>query len=191
MGRKSEYINKLNNRDTQSFRLLYFAHHVPRSLLLATDSRLRSYEKQGLVQKCVSISTNETIYKCTDKGRSFIGKLDGFQGHKPYVNANSSEHNSLLAYHIANLPTHLQEQWHSERDLHDIYQNRLEELRYTDYERWEQLSKMTASSCDGGIITESHIELVEIITNHYNQTMLEQKEVFSQVLSANINFYHT
>ena len=98
MSRKSQYITKLNNRDIQSLRLLYFAHHIPRSLMKASDSRLRSYEKQGLVEKCVSISTNEAIYKCTDKGRSFIGKLDGFQGHKPYINANSSEHNSLLAY---------------------------------------------------------------------------------------------
>ena len=191
MSRKSQYITKLNNRDIQSFRLLYFAHHIPRSLMKASDCRLRSYEKQGLVEKCVSISTNEAIYKCTDKGRSFIGKLDGFQGHKPYINANSSEHNSLLAYHIANLPQHQQEKWHSERDLHDMYQNRLDELRHTDYERWEQLSKLSASACDGGVITESHIELVEVITDHYNQTMLEEKEVFSQVLSANLTFYHT
>ena len=191
MSRKSQYINKLNNRDIQSFRLLYFAHHIPRSLMKASDSRLRSYEKQGLVEKCVSISTNEVIYKCTDKGRSFIGKLDGFRGHKPYINANASEHNSILAYRIANLPQYQQEQWYSERDLHDMYQNRLDELRHTDYERWEQLSKLSASACDGGVITESHIELVEVITDHYNQTMLEEKEVFSQVLSANLTFYHT
>lgn len=191
MSRKSQYINKLNNRDIQSFRLLYFAHHIPRSLMKSSDSRLRAYEKQGLVEKCVSLSTNEIIYKCTDKGRSFIGKLDGFQGHKPYINANSSEHNSLLAYHIANLTQQQQEQWHSERDLFDIYQSKLEEMRHTDYDRWEQLSKLPASSCDGGIVSESHIELIEITTDHYNQTMLEEKEVFSQVLSANLSFYHT
>ena len=191
MSRKSQYINKLNNRDIQSFRSLYFAHHIPRSLMKSSDSRLRAYEKQGLVERCVSLSTNEIIYKCTDKGRSFIGKLDGFQGHKPYINANSSEHNSLLAYHIANLTQQQQEQWHSERDLFDMYQSKLEEMRHTDYDRWEQLSKLPASSCDGGVVSESHIELIEITTDHYNQTMLEEKEVFSQVLSANLSFYHT
>ncbi len=191
MARKSEYITKLNNRDIQSFRLLYFAHHIPRSLMKASDNRIRSYEKQGLVEKCVSISSNETIYKCTDKGRKFIGKLDGFRGHKPYINANSSEHNSLLAQQIASLPQQLQEKWYSERDLHDLYQNKLEELKLTDYDKWEQLSKMQASACDGGIITESHIELIEITTDHYSQTDIELKEVFSQVLSANINYFHT
>lgn len=191
MARKSQYITKLNNRDIQSFRLLYFAYHIPRQLMRASDSRLRAYEKQGLVEKCVSIGTGEAIYKCTDKGRAFIGKLDGFKGHKPYINANSSEHNALLAHTIANLPQQQQEQWYSERDLWDMFQSRMAEIKYTDYDRWEQYSKMNISPCDGGVVGGEKIELVEIITNHYGQTEIASKEAFSEVLNANVNFYHT
>ena len=191
MARKSQYITKLNNRDIQSFRLLYFAHHVPRRLRRASDSRLRAYEKQGLVEKCVSIGTGEAIYKCTDKGRAFIGKLDGFKGHKPYINANSSEHNALLAHTIASLPQQQQESWCSERDLWDMFQIKMAEMRNADYDRWEQYSKLNISACDGGVVCDGKIELVEIITNHYGQTEITSKEAFSEVLNANLNFYHT
>ncbi len=191
MSRKAEYITKLNNRDIQSFRLLYFAHHIPRSLMKASDSRLRAYEKQGLVERCVSLSTNETIYRCTDKGRNYIGKLDTFRGHKPYINANCPEHNCLLAYQIASLPQQLQEKWYSERDLYDMYKNTLDEMKQYDNDRWEQFNKLTASTCDGGVVLEHSIELVEIITNHYGDADIEAKEVFSEVLSANINYFHT
>ena len=191
MGRKSQFINKLNNRDIQAFRLLFYAHHVPRSLMKATDSRLRSYEKQGLVEKCISANTGETIYKCTDKGRTFIGKLDGFAGHKPYMNANSSEHNSLLAQQIASLPEQLQANWYSERDLWGMYQDRLEEMRINDYERWEEMSKANASACDGGVVVGGELVLVEIITNHYGEIELESKENFASCLGVGVNYFHT
>lgn len=191
MGRKSAYISKINNRDTQSFRLLYFAHHVPRNLLLATDSRLRAYEKQGLVEKCISVNTGETIYKCTDKGRTFIGKLDSFAGHKPYLNANSSEHNILLAQQIHSLPEHLQSQWYSERDVWDMFQARMEELKEADYDRWQEYSQLPVSSCDGGVMLESGIELVEIITDHYGNAEIQEKETVAMVLNADINYFHT
>lgn len=191
MSRKSQYINSINNRDIQSFRLLFYAHHVPRSLMRASDSRLRSYEKQGLVEKCVSIGTGEAVYKCTDKGRNFIGKLDGFAGHKPYLNANSSEHNCLLAQQIASLPDNLQAGWYSERDLWGMYQDRLDEIRQSDYDRWEELSRANASAVDGGVVVGGEMVLVEVISEHYNSIALESKENFATVLGTGVHYFHT
>ena len=188
MPRIPKDIQHISERDTKAFRLLWNTEHSPRHLLDLTEHRIKTLERQGLVDKCRDINGNEII-RCTVKGRDYIGKLPDFQERKPYVSSTATAHNCELARIYSTLSPDQQEHWRTERELADLYEQRMEELRYSDYDRWREYENREWSSCDGAIVSDSgEVEqIIEVITNNYGD--LEIKVICSEVLNAPIEFY--
>ena len=188
MPRQPNPILHISFRDINALRMLWCVEHAPKELLNLTDSRITTLCKLGYVQKCKNLN-NSDIIRCTDKGRKFISKLPSFENRRAYVSSFAPEHNIKLAYIYASLSYEQQLHWATEHELAGMYRDRLDELRYTDYDRWKELIDRPWSPADGGLVSEAGEleQAIEVITNHYGD--LEVKETFAQVMSSPIEYY--
>lgn len=191
MGRRASYINHIAERDMDAFRLLWNCQHVPRELLKVSDNRIESYRKQGIIDICKN-KDNETIIRCNTKGHKYLSKLDEFKDRKPYQSPTAAVHNIKLAETYSKLSREEQQNWRTEKELRELYNERLEELRTHDHDRWERIRDITASAADGGIVINGEIQMVyEITTGTYGQAELEAHEAFVQVMECSASYIHT
>lgn len=187
MPRSSVGIRHVNERDMEAFRVLWNCQHIERAKLPLTDNRLKVYEKQGLIDRCRD-TNDKQIIRCTAKGRKYISKLPEFAGRKPYISHTATAHNCRLAEAYLSLTPEQQRNWRTERELSDLYHERLADLWQHDYDRWCELREREWSSCDGGVVEgEQVIMLVEVITENY--TTLELKEAYGEVMNTPITYY--
>ena len=190
MGRRSNYINHISERDMDAFRILWNCQHVPRELLKISDNRLESYRKQGIVDVCKN-KDNETIIRCNAKGHKYLSKLDEFKDRKPYQSPTATAHNVKLAETYSSLSREEQQAWRTEKELREFYNSRLEEIRTHDHDRWEQLRDTPAAAPDGGIVISGEIQIIyEIVTGTYGQAELEAHEAFIQVMGVEASYIH-
>lgn len=191
MGRRASYLNHISEKDIDAFRALWNCQHVPRDLLRVSDNRLESYRKQGIIDICRN-TKNETVIRCTPKGHKYLSKLDEFQGRKPYQSPTAAQHNMRLAQVFTSLSKEEQQAWRTEKELRDLYNERLEELRTHDHDRWERVHDIAASASDGGIVVNGEIQMLyEIVTGTYGEAELAAHETFVQVMEAEAAYVHT
>lgn len=191
MGRRSSYISHISEKDYEAFRILWNCQHIPKELMPISNNRIESYRKQGIIDICKN-KNNETIIRCTDKGYKYISKLDDFRDRKPYKSTTAAEHNCKLAQIYSQLTKEEQLAWRTEKELKDMYNERLEELRDRDAGRWEQLRNITVSASDGGVVINSEIQMLyEVVTGTYGQAELEAHEAFVQAMEATATYEHT
>lgn len=191
MPRQRKGIAHINERDMAAFRILFFCHHAPRSLLPVTDSRLKIYEKMGIIERCRDLDNNEIIRR-SSQGKKYFSKLPELADRKAYNGYTAAIHNCKLAEVYSSLTPEQQSRWHTEREIADLYQQRLDELRYTDFDRWRELvDKPQYSPTDAAIINEDgEVEvLIEITTGNYELERICEKEACASVLQAPINYY--
>jgi len=189
MPRIREDIKHISQRDIDAFTMLWNTHHAPRELLDISDNRLKTYEHQGLIDRCRSLDGKEVI-RCTEKGRQYIGKLPEFAGRRPYSSPTATTHNCELAEIFKRLSPEQRENYRTEQEVADMYKEQMEHLREHDHDRWEQLREREWSPPDGAIVSDSGIEqMIEIVTENYSGSDLEIKLVCSEVLNAPIEFY--
>lgn len=190
MGRRANYINHIAERDIDAFRMLWNCQHVPRELLRVSDNRIESYRKQGIIDVCKN-KDNQTIIRCNVKGHKYLSKLDEFKDRKPYQSPTAANHNIKLAETYSKLSREEQQAWRTEKELRELYNERMEELRTHDHDRWEQLRDKPASASDGGVVINGEIQMIyEVITGTYGQAELEAHEAFVQVMECSASYIH-
>ena len=187
MPRKAK-IAHISERDRAAFRMLWNVQHIPRNLLNLSDNRLKTYLQQGLVERCFNVKGEEIIC-CTKKGRTYIAKLPEFWDRKPYASSHAAKHNCELARIYSTLTPEQQINWRTEKEVAELYNDRMDELRERDYDRWCYYMEREYSPCDCMILDASGgvEQLIEVYTNNYGE--LDVKITCSEVLEAPLNFY--
>ena len=187
MGRKAHYINHVSDRDIEAFRILFNCQHVPRDLLRISDNRLESYRKEGIITVCRTLENNQPVIKFTDKGYSYIKKLDDFKGRVPYKSTTAAQHNMKLAEIYSKLSREDQLNWKTEKELNLYYNERMEYLREHEHDRYEELRDLKVSTADGGVVVSGQVTMLyEIVTGSYGQAELEAHEAYAEVLDTQI-----
>lgn len=196
MGKK--YIKNFYNRDRLALTSISKCGYCTKEQLkiFIADKRLTNYERDSLVSKEV-FNKNDgeqlVAYRLTNNGRRLIEKQWGVKNH--YI-AQSITHDLGISSKYFSLNEEQRETWKTETEIRQEFEQRLEELRYSDYERYGEVNKMledkliSVPDCAYRLEIDRGIETYfEVITNAYGQAEIEAKERFVEIM--NIKAYET
>lgn len=190
-------IKKFYNRDRLALTTLSkigFINEYHLKYFIA-DKRINSYLKDNLVTKEVfNKNTGEQLiaYKLTKQGKQLLEREWGVKNH---YNSQSVNHDLGISDKYFSLSEQERETWKTETELRQEFEEKLQEIKIIDYERYEEINKMLEekliSTPDGAYVDkETGIETYfEVITNSYGQTEIEAKERFVEIM--NIKAYET
>lgn len=194
-GRKKQYINKLTTKDRdllKAFRNVGYLNqrHIKQEIGLS-DNRLLNFKRDGYIEQCAYLNRQtkemEHVYRLTDKGKKLVStqmNLDNF------YKSSSARHDLALADKYFSLSNADRENWLTESDLRDRFNEHIEKLQdQGEIERAEQLREMlqerTINVPDGAFMKEGQIMFVEIVTNSYGTAELQAKQEFVQEMGVN------
>lgn len=190
-----QYIKNFYNRDRLALTSISRCGHCTTDHLktFIADKRITNYVRDKLVTKEVLNKNNgEQIegYKLTAKGREFIEKEWGIKNN--YI-AQSVNHDVGIANKYFSLTQEERESWKTESELKLEFHERVDELRATDYLRYEEVNKMREDKLIS-VVDSSYVQggaeiYFEVITNSYGQSEIQAKERFIQFM--NIKTYET
>lgn len=183
-------IKNFYNRDRLALTSISKCGHV-RELELKNfiaDKRIHNYVKDNLVTKEVFNKNNGeqlVAYKLTKQGKQLLEREWGVKKH---YNAQSITHDLGISNKYFLLTEAQRETWKTETELREEFEEKLQEIKISDYERYEEINKTLEekliSTPDGGYISETGIEIYfEVITNSYGQTEIEAKEKFVEIMN--------
>nr|WP_027415040.1 hypothetical protein [Aneurinibacillus terranovensis] len=193
-GRKSNYINKLTNKDQNFLKALrnvgYLNQNHIKEHIGLTDKRVVNYERDGLIERCAYLNREtkemEHIWRLTDKGRDLTStqmNLDNF------YKSSSARHDLGLADKYFSLSQSDRDHWLTEADLRDRLYEQIENLQeQREIARAEELREMLQermiSPPDGGCMRGEHMVTFEIITSSYGPAELAAKDEYVQEMGV-------
>ncbi len=192
MGKK--YIKNFMMRDKNALLSISKCGHVSHNQLknYIADSRIKNYERDGLVTKEVFNKSNgEKLvgYKLTGEGRKFVERNYGFDKHQI---AQSLTHDLGISDKYFSLTEQEQSSWRTETELRDQLQEHIDNLRNNEVDRWRELTEMmerreiSVADCSyvqGGVTTT-----YEVVTNSYGRAELQAKEEYGNVMNTSIEY---
>lgn len=190
-----EYIKNFYNRDRLALTSISKCGYCSKQQLntFIADKRITNYIRDGLVTKEVLNKNNGqqiSGYKLTNQGRKLIEKEWGVKNH--YI-AQSVNHDLGISNKYFSLSDLERETWKTETEIRNEFEERLDELRNSDFERYNNINKMVEEkliSVPDCAYIENNIEVyLEIITNSYGQAEIEAKERFIEIMG--IKTYET
>ncbi|MGU8973039.1 hypothetical protein ACEE21_12990 [Clostridium baratii] len=192
-----KYIKNFFYRDEKALMSISRCGHISHNNLreYIAEKRILNYERDGLVTKEVFSKNNgEQLvgYKLTAEGRKFVEREYGFKEHQV---AQSLNHDLGIANIYFSLTQEERDTWKTETQIRDEFEERLQQIRINDYERYKEINKLIEerqiSVVDCSYVDkETEIEnYVEVITNSYGQAEIEAKERFIEIM--NIKSYIT
>ncbi|MEO2601647.1 hypothetical protein [Clostridium butyricum] len=114
-------------------------------------------------------------------------------GVKNHYIAQSVNHDLGISNKYFSLSDSEKETWKTETEIRKEFEEKLEELRNSDFERYNDINKMVeekSMSVPDCAYIENNIEVyLEIITNSYGQAEVEAKERFIEIMD--IKTYET
>lgn len=192
-----KYIKSFFYRDEKALLAVSRCGHISHNNLkeYIAEKRISNYQRDGLVTKEVFSKNNgEQLvgYKLTAEGRKFVEREYGFKEHQI---AQSLSHDLGIAKIYFSLTQEERDSWKTETQIRNEFEERIEEIRINDYDRYEEINKLIEekqiSVVDCSYVDkETGIEnYVEVITNSYGQAEIEAKERFVEIM--NIKSYIT
>ncbi|HCQ5550140.1 TPA: hypothetical protein OLX94_001954 [Clostridioides difficile] len=183
-------IKNLYNRDRLALTSISKCGHVRESELknFIADKRINNYVKDNLVTREVFNKNNGeqlVAYKLTKEGKKLLEREWGVKNH---YNAQSINHDLGISNKYFSLSEDKRETWKTETELRQELEEKLQEIKTIDYERYQEINRMLEekliSTPDGAYIDkETGIETYfEVITNSYGQTEIEAKERFIEIM---------
>ena len=183
-------IKNLYNRDRLALTSISKCGHVRESELknFIADKRINNYVKDNLVTREVFNKNNGeqlVAYKLTKEGKKLLEREWGVTNH---YNAQSINHDLGISNKYFSLSEDKRETWKTETELRQELEEKLQEIKTIDYERYQEINRMLEekliSTPDGAYIDkETGIETYfEVITNSYGQTEIEAKERFIEIM---------
>lgn len=185
-----KYIKNFFYRDEKALlsvsRCGYVSHNNLKEYI--AEKRILNYVRDGLVTKeSFSKNNGEQLigYKLTADGRKFVEREYGFKYHQI---AQSLNHDLGISNRYFSLSQEERDTWKTETQIRQEFEERLEEIRLNDYERYDEINKLIddrkISIVDCSYVDkESGIEnYVEIITNSYGQAEIESKERMVEIM---------
>lgn len=158
-----------------------------------SNSRLKNFVREGLIKQVSypsgrhgQIQSNR-CYAFTKKGKSFVKDKYGIMR---VQNASAMEHNCKVAECICNLEKAEIDTIKSEWDVREMWESRLDELRGSERDYWEEkLSGGNLSAVDvvytstGGTVCG-----IEVTTSNYGEAEIEEKEACGELLQMEISY---
>lgn len=190
-----EYIKNFYNRDRLALTSMSKCGYCSKQQLntFIAEKRITNYIRDGLVNKEVLNKNNgQQIngYKLTSQGRKLIEKEWGVKNHYIFQSVN---HDLGISNKYFSLSDSERETWKTETEIRKEFEEKLEELRNSDFERYNDINKMMEEksiSVPDCAYIENNIEVyLEIITNSYGQAEIEAKERFIEFMD--IKTYET
>lgn len=183
-------IKNLYNRDRLALTSISRCGHVKEAQLknFIADKRISNYIKDNLITKEVFNKNNGeqlVAYKLTKQGKQLLEREWGVKNH---YNAQSVNHDLGISNKYFSLSEKERETWKTETELRQELEEKLQEIKTIDYERYQEINRMLEekliSTPDGAYIDkETGIETYfEVITNSYGQTEIEAKERFVETM---------
>lgn len=183
-------IKNLYNRDRLALTSISKCGHVRESELknFIADKRINNYVKDNLVTREVFNKNNGeqlVAYKLTKEGKKLLEREWGVKNH---YNAQSINHDLGISNKYFSLSEDKRETWKTETELRQELEEKLQEIKTIDYERYQEINRMLEekliSTPDAAYIDkETGIETYfEVITNSYGQTEIEAKERFIEIM---------
>lgn len=190
-------IKNLYNRDRLALTSISKCGHVRESELknFIADKRINNYLKDNLVTREVFNKNNGeqlVAYKLTKDGKKLLERQWGVKSH---YNAQSINHDLGISNKYFSLSEDRRETWKTETELRQEFEEKLQEIKIIDYERYKEINKMLEekliSTPDGAYVDrETGIETYfEVITNSYGEEEIQAKERFVEIM--NIKSYQT
>ena len=184
-------IKNLYNRDRLALTSISKCGHVRESELknFIADKRINNYLKDNLVTREVFNKNNGeqlVAYKLTKEGKKLLEREWGVKNH---YNAQSINHDLGISNKYFSLNEDKRETWKTETELRQEFEEKLQEIKIIDYERYEEINKMLEekliSTPDGAYVDrETGIETYfEVITNSYGEEEIQAKERFVEIMN--------
>ena len=189
-----KYIKNFMMRDKNALLIISKCGNVGHNELknFVADSRIKNYERDGLVEKEVFNKTNgEQLvgYKLTGEGRKFVEKNYGFKEHQI---AQSLVHDLGISNKYFCLTEQEQSSWQTETQLRYQLQEEVDRLRNFEVDRWRELTEMMErkelSVPDCSYVQGGMVITYEVITNSYGRTEIQAKEEYANVMGASIEY---
>lgn len=186
-----KYIKNFFYRDEKCLLSISFCGHISHDNAreFIAEKRISNYIRDGLVTKEVFSKNNgEQLvgYKLTAEGRKFVEREYGFKEHQI---AQSLNHDLGIANIYFSLSQEERDTWKTETQIRNEFEERIEEIRLNDYERYEEINKLIEAR-QISIIDCSYIDketgienYTEVITNSYGQAEIEAKERFIEIMN--------
>lgn len=171
-------------RDKDFTRCLSHAGYMRKSQALdmgMNKSRLNTYQSEGYVDKMYVYNTEtkspEECFFLTDKGRNLATNMMGIES---FYRSNGVKHDARLAEEYQKLSLEEQRSWLTEKDLRQMYDDRMENLGVT-------VKDSSISPGDGAYVgSDGQLMIIEIVTDNYGKAEVQAKEDFAQALGAQI-----
>lgn len=183
-------IKNFYNRDRLALISISKCGHVRKSELknFIADKRINNYVKDNLVTREVFNKNNGeqlVAYKLTKQGKQLIEREWGVKNH---YNAQSINHDLGISNKYFSLTEEQRETWKTETELGQGLEERLQEIKISDYERYEEINKMleekliSTPDCSYEIETGFE-EIFEVITNSYSEVQIQSKLNFIEIMN--------
>lgn len=183
-------IKNFYNRDRLALTSISKCGHVRESELknFIADKRISNYVKDNLVTREVFNKNNGeqlVAYKLTKQGKQLIEREWGVKNH---YNAQSINHDLGISNKYFSLTEEQRETWKTETELKQELEERLQEIKISNYERYEEINKMLEakliSTPDCSYEIETGIEeIFEVITNSYSEVDIQCKLNFIEIMN--------
>ncbi|MEG2848177.1 MAG: hypothetical protein RR904_05365 [Bacilli bacterium] len=191
-----KYIKNLFERDKDMFHMLNKcgnADHDQMKQIGLSERRIKDMQREKLIEKTYYSQSkqdekNIKAYQLTDKGKSLIEREYGLANHNQSV---SVRHNIDVANKYLNLEKEERETVLNERELRDMFLEKLEEIRDHDQERYdqlyEQLEQGQISMPDIAYTSVEGVQMAfETVTDNYGNAEIQAKEEACTVLELNL-----
>lgn len=176
-------------------RVGYLDSKMIKENLQIADRRIKNFERDGYIEK-VSYLNKETknaefSFRLTEKGKNLCSNQLSMES---FYRSSSPAHDLGLAQTYFSVKEELRENWITENQFRDMFQQYMDKLEAHDYSRWQELNNLweekLISPPDGGYVTNTGIVIaIEVVTSSYGKEEIQAKETFTETLKIEYNQY--
>ena len=189
-------IRVFKARDKDFNRCLSHAGYVRKTQAIEmgmNKSRLNTYKAEGYIDRMYVYDKltkmDEECFFLTDKGRNLVTDMMGIDS---FYRSNGVKHDARLAEEYQKLTLEQQRSWLTEKDLREVFQDRMQELRDQGHglkamELERKMKSGLISPGDGAYVgLDGQVMIIEIITGNYGKVEIQAKEDFAQAVGGKI-----
>lgn len=174
-------------------RVGYLDSKMLKENLQIADRRITNFQRDGYIEKVSYLEKTtksaEFSYRLTEKGKDLCVNQLGVES---FYRSSSPNHDLALAKNYFSVKEEHRDNWITESQFRDIFQQHLEKLQIQDHDKWEELNNLweqkLISPPDGGYVTNSgNIVAIEVVTSSYGKEEIQAKETFSEILNIEYN----
>lgn len=174
-------------------RVGYLDSKMLKENLQIADIRIINFQRDGYIEKVSYLDKTtknaEFSYRLTEKGKDLCANQLGVES---FYRSSSSIHDLALANNYFSLKEEYRDNWITESQFRDIFQEHLDNLQTQDRDKWQEINNLCEqkliSPPDGGYVTSTGTVIaIEIVTSGYGKEEIQAKQTFSEVLNIKYN----